>query len=663
MRDLSRLLHPASIAVFGAWWAENVIRQCEKIGFQGEIWPVHPKRDEIAGRRCYRSVDDLPSAPDAAFIGVNRHATLDVISDLRRAGCGGAVSFAAGFSEAGDRDLQAEFVARAGDMPVLGPNCYGVINCLDGAIIWPDQQGCKRVERGVAILSQSSNIGITLSMQRRGLPVAYLACPGNAAQTGLSELAAAMLADDRVTALGVYMEGVGDAVAFADVVQRARAAGKGVVVLKAGRTAGGQAAAMSHTASLAGGGVASSAYLARIGAGEVTSVPELCEALKILHMRGPLASRSCVSVSCSGGEAGLMADAAEETMLEFPPMPEETAHRIGEVLGPLVTLANPLDYNTFIWGDEVRTAEVFTAALEGFDNALYVIDPPRADVCETASYDPPFNAMVAASVSTGKPAFAVATLPDTIDEARAESLMAAGVVPLLGLHDALAAIEAASVPEQPAWRPWAVIDEADAVLLDEAAGKALVKAAGVEVPASISALEIGQLDPGVLMPPFALKGLGFAHKSEAGAVRLGLRDIAAERPMIGATGYLLEEMVVGAVAEVLVGLRRDPVYGATLTVGLGGVTTELLADTVTLVLPVTSRDIQAAFRRLRLWPLLDGYRGRPKADVRAAVQAILKLQKKMEKDGNVTEIEINPLMLREKGAVAADALVRRREDG
>ncbi|RZV99276.1 MAG: CoA-binding protein, partial [Rhodobacteraceae bacterium] len=232
MPDLARLLSPRSIAVFGGGWARKVIEECDRLGYEGEVWPVHPGKAEIAGKRAYASVADLPGAPDAAFVGVNRHATLEVVRDLAARGAGGAVLFASGFSETGDGALTEALLDAAGGMPVLGPNCYGFVNALDGAVIWPDQQGCARVEKGVAILSQSSNIAITLTMQRRGLPVAFVVCLGNAAQVGLAGLAEALLADDRVTALGLYVEGIGDAGAFADVVARARRAGKGVVALK-----------------------------------------------------------------------------------------------------------------------------------------------------------------------------------------------------------------------------------------------------------------------------------------------------------------------------------------------------------------------------------------------------------------------------------------------
>ncbi|QMU57128.1 MAG: CoA-binding protein [Boseongicola sp.] len=660
MKDLSRLLHPKTIVVFGAAWAENVIRQCQKIGYAGDIWPVHPTRDQIGGKSCFRSVEDLPAPPDAAFIGVNRHATLDILDDLRRVGCGGAVSFAAGFAEAGDDELQHEFLRRAGDMPVLGPNCYGVINCLDGAIIWPDQQGCEKVEEGVAILSQSSNIGITLSMQRRGLPVAYLACIGNAAQTGLSDMADAFLSDPRVTALGIYMEGVGDAISFANVVAKAHALGKGVVVFKAGQTEKGQAAAMTHTASLAGGGKTSSAYLKQIGASEVHSVPQLIETLKILHVNGPLDASTFISVSCSGGEAGFVADAAHNTELKFPPVPDEQSRKLSEVLGPLVAITNPFDYHTFIWGDAERMKDVFKAALDGYEAALYIIDPPRADTCDTSSYEPAFDAMAYAVLKTGKPAFAVSTLPDTIDQTLAMRLMDRGIVPLLGLADALVAISAARRRHVVSgWKPWSVRPHGATFLLDEANAKELLKTLEVATPKSATAATIAELSAEELTPPFALKGLGFAHKTEAGAVRLNVSSLEEEPLMHGANGYLLEEMITDVVGEVLIGVSRDPVYGASLTLGIGGVATELLGDSVTLIAPVTEPEIQEALTRLKLWPTLNGHRGRVKADVGAIADIAMKLQALLENEPDIIDVEINPLMARESGAIAADALIRK----
>jgi acyl-CoA synthetase (NDP forming) len=661
MNRLERLLRPKSIAVLGAGWAKNVVEQCERMGFAGPVWPVHPTRSEIGGRPAFRSLADLPHAPDATFIGVNRHATVDVVGELAAMSAGGAVCFASGWSEAGESGLEDKLIEAAGAMPILGPNCYGVINYLDGALLWPDQHGGKRVARGVALLSQSSNIVINLTMQKRALPVAYVTCLGNAAVVGLAELAGALFADERVTALGLYVEGIDDAEAFAELAENARAAGKGIVCIKTGKTEQSRSAAASHTASLAGAGVASSAFLRQIGVAEVNTPAELIETLKIFHVHGPhLGSRLC-SLSCSGGEAGLVADIAAPFDLDFPPPSDTQRQRLGDILGPIVTIANPLDYHTFIWGDGPRTTDVFATMLSGYDAGIFLIDPPRPDRCDPLSYQPAIDAIEAAQAATGKPAFPVASLPENFDEAEAEALLDRGVATLMGLETALAALKAAQTPPgKERWRPARPAPAFATRMLSEAEGKALLGKAGVTTPLGVTAATIAELRDLVaaLKPPLALKGLGFAHKTEAGAVRLGLSSLDGQPDIPGATGYLAEEMVTGAVAELLVGVRRDPIYGATLTLGFGGVTAELLADTVTLVLPAEAEDVLAAMKWLRLWPLLDGYRGRPKADVASAAQIAARLGALVLADETIEEIEINPLMLKPEGAIAVDALVR-----
>ncbi|MGV8986097.1 MAG: acetate--CoA ligase family protein [Cypionkella sp.] len=662
MTRLDRLLRPKSIAVLGAGWALNVIEQCRKMGFAGDVWPVHPTKAEIGGLQAYPSLAVLPGVPDATFIGVNRFATLDVVAELSAMGAGGAICFASGWTEAGEPELQARLIAAAGDMPILGPNCYGVINYLDGALLWPDQHGGVPVSNGVALVSQSSNIVINLGMQKRALPVAYVACLGNAAVVGLAELAGALLEDPRVTALGMYIEGIDDAAAFADLAERARGMGKGIVCIKSGKTELSQTAAASHTASLAGGSAASSAFLRRVGVAEVQSPSELIETLKIFHVHGAgLGERIC-SLSCSGGEAGLVADLAAPAGIEFPPVPEGVRTRLAEILGPIVTVANPLDYHTFIWGDGPRTTDVFTTMLNGYDAGIYIIDTPRSDRCDPSGYQPALDAIVAAQSTTGKPAFPVASMPENFDEVMAGRLMDQGVCVLMGLETALVAIRAAQGQTGPGtWRPLAPIAPHETRLLSEAEGKALLAQAGVNVPKAVVGASLAEVTAKAagLAAPYVLKGLGFVHKTEAGAVRLGLGSLEGQAEMPGAEGYLVEEMVAGVVAEVLVGLRRDPVYGVSLTLGMGGVTAEVLADTVTLILPATEAEILAEMRKLRLWPLLDGYRGRKKADMMALAALAVRLADLMANDASLEEIEINPVMVRETGAIAVDALIRR----
>ena len=672
MADLSRLFRPRSIVVLGGWWAENVVAQCLKAGYDGDIWPVHPKRETMAGIPCLRSLDDLPAAPDAAFLGINRHAAIDAAASLSAMGCGGAVCFASGFAETGDDDLQAALVAAAGSMPLLGPNCYGVLNYLDGAMLWPDQHGGRPVETGVAIISQSSNIAINISMQARGLPIAYMACVGNQAQTSLTDMARSLLADERVSAAGIYVEGITDPADFAAMAQEATARGKSIVAIKSGKTATSQTAASSHTAALAGDSAASSAFLARCGVIEADSPEEMLETLKLLHTFGRLPGRRVTAMCCSGGEAGLTADLAAAHDLAWPAIPGPNLTRLADTLGPLVALSNPLDYHTFIWGDEEKMTRTFAAMMgDWVDLSVLVIDFPRADRCDDEAWHPAVAAMKRAGEMTGTRIACLGSLAEGISDQWAISMMAQGIVPLNGFAHGLRAIElAATAGASARWRPHPAEARPSArVLIDEAAAKSLLAEAGLTVPKGRRADGPAQLATAAsdLTPPLALKGLGHAHKSEAGLVRLGLtpdRLVAAAESMTAAAGFLVEEMAPPPAAEILVGLRRDPVYGLTLSVGMGGITAELLRDVATLVLPATEAEIKQALTGLRLAPLLTGYRGRAPADMAAALAAITALCALAESDPSIDEIEINPLMLAPDGggALAVDAVIWKSED-
>jgi len=291
--------------VLGGGWASNVVEQCLKAGFDGDLWPIHPNKTDIHGVRAYPNIDALPAAPDAAWIGVNRDASIDIVRALSAMGAGGAVCFASGFRETEDgASREAALLTAAADMPIIGPNCYGLLNYLDGATLWPDQHGGKRAERGVAILTQSSNIAINMTMQRRGLPIAYVLTAGNQAQLGLAEMASALLDDERVTAIGLHIEGIGDLP---------------IIALTVGRSEQAQVATISHTASLAGGEAGAQAFFNRLGIPRVETVPEFIETLKLLHLFGPLPGRDILSVSCSGGEASLMADSAVGRALTYRP--------------------------------------------------------------------------------------------------------------------------------------------------------------------------------------------------------------------------------------------------------------------------------------------------------------------------------------------------------
>jgi acetyl-CoA synthetase len=680
--SLDRLIRPQSIAVFGGKEARRVIEQCDRMGFAGDIWPVHPKLGEVLGRRCYRSVAELPNAPDAAFVGVNRTLTIEIVRELSARGAGGAVCYASGFLEAVNElanggDLQAALVEAAGAMPIIGPNCYGLVNALDGALLWPDQHGLIRTERGVAILTQSSNIALNLSMQTRGLPIAYVMTAGNQAQTGICDLAISVLEDPRVTAVGMHVEGFDSLAALQRLAARARTLKKPVVILKVGRSEAARQATISHTASLAGADAVSSALLERLGIGRVSTLPEMVEVLKLLHLGGPLDNNAISSMSCSGGEASLMADAAIGRDIEFRNLKPEQLPALRRSLGEMVTLSNPLDYHTFVWGDLARQTEAFSAMFSGgYALNLVVLDFPRGDRCKDADWLTTVDAIIAAAQATSARAGILATLGENMPEEIANRLMDEGVVPLSGISEALAAAEIAAAIGK-AWERGSgaslldvALDDGESLLLTEAEAKAELAAFGLSIPlgktahspdeaASIAA-DIGF--------PVALKGLGIAHKTEAGAVALNLAtadDVLTIAHAMSAitSGYLVEAMVAKPVAELIIGATRDPVAGLFLTIGAGGIFVEMLEDSVILVLPATLEEIIAAISRLKISKLLDGYRGGQRGDrnalaraVASAADYVVAMAAKLE------ELDINPLMVLSdgNGVVAADALVRRR---
>ena len=246
--NLKRLISPKTIAVFGSRGADFAIRETRKMGFKGDIWAVHPHRKTIEGLGCYKSIQVLPGIPDAAFIAVNAHAAIDIVSQLSTIGAGGAVMYASGFSEVGEAgdDRSQRLIEAAGDMPIIGPNCYGFINSLDNIALWPDLHGCHSVDKGVAIITQSGNIGLNITMQSIGLDIAYMFTLGNQAVVDIADVMNTMLEDSRVTAIGLHIEGIKDIKAFDTTARRALEQKIPIVAIKSGRTEASAKIALSH---------------------------------------------------------------------------------------------------------------------------------------------------------------------------------------------------------------------------------------------------------------------------------------------------------------------------------------------------------------------------------------------------------------------------------
>jgi acyl-CoA synthetase (NDP forming) len=679
LERLRRLLNPATVAVAGGDVAAEVIRQCRAVGFAGELWAINPGRERIEGVRTFPDVDALPAAPDAAFIAVRREETIKLVAALARRGAAGAVCYASGFAEAGGEGiaLQRALVAAAGDMALLGPNCYGAINYLDGCALWPDRQGGRRVARGVAILTQSGNIALNLSMQRHHVPIAYLLAIGNKAVSDIHDCMAALLCDERVTAIGLHLEGLSDVAAFSRVARAALARGVGLVVLKAGSSEIGAELTASHTRSLSGPQELYAALFDRLGIAQVSDPGELLETLKLLHVCGPLAGPRAGSLSCSGGDASLVADIGQAHGLRFPRLDPPVAASLASTLGPRVPINNPLDYQTYIWGDTAALTACFAAMMGAdIDVCLVVLDFPHADTPAVAGWQEVLDAFLGAHVGRRVPAIMVSSMPELMPAHVAERLLAAGIAPMQGLRETAVAIAAAAMigarrdaPGGVAMLPGPVaLREGPVSMLDEIAAKTALARFGLSIPPGGLARDGAEA---VAMAeavgyPVVVKAVSadLPHKTELDAVKLNLGSAAQVRAALAALSprferFLVEKMVTGGLAELIVGVTRDAQFGLALTIGAGGIWVELLADAVTLLLPATRADIEQALRGLRCFALLDGHRGRPRADLDRVVDAIVAVTAFAEANADrLVELDVNPLIVSARQATAVDALLR-----
>ena len=347
-KRMSRMLAPSSIAFIGGSIAAMAIRRALDIGFRGEIWPVNPNLDEVEGYRCYHSLAELPSVPDAAFIGVRRDLTIAAVRTLAEAGAGGCSCYAAGFAEIGDEGLafQEELIAAANGMPLVGPNSFGIINFVDRSALWPYVFGGTPVDRGVAFISQSGNIAMNLTMNQRSVRFTHIIAAGNQAVLGPGDYVEALLDDDRVSAIGMYVEGFDDLERFALAAERAMHKGVPIVVLKIGKTEASAQQSSSHTSSLTGSDVLHDAFFERLGIIRVDTLSQMLETLKVFDLAPQVRGPKIITLSCSGGEASIIADFAPTVGLETPQFSPHQVADLKSQLPDYVSISNPFDYNT-----------------------------------------------------------------------------------------------------------------------------------------------------------------------------------------------------------------------------------------------------------------------------------------------------------------------------
>lgn len=686
--NLDRLLNPRHIAFIGGRDAEVAVKEANRRGYGGFMWAVNPKRETLGGYPCYPSLADLPEPPDAVFLAVPAPAAVEAVRELAAMGAGGIVCYTAGFREAGAEgaELERQLIEATGQMALIGPNCYGMINYLDRAALWPFAHGGTCPGWGAAIITQSGMLSSDITMAQRSLPLTHMISGGNQSVLTIEDFVDHLAEHPAVRAIGIHIEGLRDVRAFETACLKALDRGVPVVALKTGSSKIGASLTVSHTGSLSGADDLHNALFDRCGVIRVKNPSELLETLKFLCVAGAPKGNRVAGFTCSGGGATMLADHAETIGLNFPAFGQAARAELAALLPPIATVSNPLDYTTPIWGQPATTGPVFDRAmgLAGADATLLVQDYPAEGLDESkVHYLNDAKAFTEAARGHGIPAAICATLPENIDAETREMLIAAGVAPMQGIDETLNAIRAATrwsamrrriVEAKPA--PLLPARPSSALrMIDEAAGKARLREMGLPVPEGhlvrgndvVAAAE-------KLGFPVVLKMIGprLAHKTEAGAVAVGLTDAVAVQAALDAMRqavkaydpeavtdwFLIEAMAQKPVAELILSIRSDPQFGMALTLGSGGILTELVGDSTTLLLPAGAGKIEVALRRLRAARLLGGYRGSRPVDIPRLAQVIADFSASVEAGSDkIAEVEINPLFVTGDGCMAVDVLL------
>jgi acetate---CoA ligase (ADP-forming) len=684
--DIRRLIAPRSIALIGAGaWTDAVAAGNVAIGYTGALWRVHPTRNSTAAATYYRSVADLPGIPDAAFLAVPNHEAPAVAGALAARGAGGFVCFSAGFSETGTESgvrLTRELAESAGVLPYFGPNCYGYVNFFDRVAMMPDQIVGAPIERGVALICQSGTIALTLMFNQRSVPIGCLFTVGNQTRLAVEDLIEILCGDDRITAFGLYLEGIKDPERFARAAALARAAGKPIAVIKSGRTAAAARTAHSHTGALAGADEVFEAFCRQAGIARCDTLGTLCETLKLLHMGGPLAGRKVLVMGASGGDMAMTADVSRELNLDFAPVSQEGAGRLREVLTDRVTIANPFDIHTYLWFDPPALKRVFSEVLHGgYDIAGFMLDCPPEGKADASAYEAVIDVFIEAARGAPARAALIASLPETINSRIRQRCLDGGVVPMQGQREALEAISLAG-DIGAAWMsrpdvhlnlpPVLPVAPSDIYALAEHDGKTALAAYGVRVPRGNLVPASAAAEAATALGfPVVIKASGahLEHKTEVGGVALNVRNDADARRAVERLAklsdtLLVEEMLTDGVAEVLIGVIVDAQFGQVLVLGAGGVFTEIMSDSISLLPPWTPESIESALRRLTIGKLFNGYRGKAAADVNALIDIVLCVTRYASANlSTLVEIDVNPVIVRPAGlgAVAVDTMIRLRK--
>lgn len=677
--QLDRLVAPKSIAIVGASPRAGSfgMRTLENLAnFRGAIWPVNAKYPKIGERDCYPSLAALPGSPDLVVLVVPREGVEAALNEAAAVRAGGVVVYASGYGEMARDEGAAEqrrlaAIAQAAKMPMLGPNCMGLVNheLGVGVSFIPEYSKMPRRVGPIAFVSQSGALGYCLAQAaERGLGYRYFFSVGNSADLDVADLIGAMAEDPGIRAIACLFEGVPDARRLLAAGAKARAAGKPVIAYKMGVSEDGAAAARSHTGSLAGSGAAFRALFDRAGFVAVDNYEALVEYAKFFAAAGKPLARGVAVVSGSGGAGIIAADMAARHGVPMPQPVEATTAVLRSVVPEFGAARNPCD----------PTGQVLSVP-QSYDKCCQaLLDDPQYGVllCAMSVSSRETGNMRAegiARLARSQPkAIAVAWVSEWLQGPGSEAYEADEKVGLFRSMDrCYAAIAAwqrwheARVGEERISKGISGLLGSGKKVLGEREAKGVLAKYGIRSAPERQAKNADEALKAAkeLGYPVVLKADGdIEHKTEAGAVKLDLRDEAALRAACAAmtsakSGFLVQSMVKGGV-ELVVGIKRDPQCGPVLLVGLGGILVEVLRDTALALAPVGKVEARRMLESLKGFKLLQGYRGAPAADLDSVCEAIARISEfAADYADQVEEIDVNPLLARPDGAVALDALI------
>ncbi len=691
INNLNRLFNPKNIAVFGGNDAEIVISQCKKMGFKGEIWPVNPKRDLINGIKCFSSVNDLPKGPDASFIAVPRLPAIEIVKQLNKMNSGGGVCYTAGFREVGEEGskLEKELLDNVGDFALIGPNCYGMINYVNKIALWPFDHGGNFPGFGAAVITQSGMLSNDLSTSRRSMPFAYMVSAGNQSVLSIEDYVDFFSQKEEVKAIGLHIEGLQDIEKFQRGCLKALERKVPIVAIKTGSSTIGNNLVSSHTGSLSGTDEIYNSLFDHLGIIRVTNPHEFLETLKFLCISGPVSGKRVAAFTCSGGGATMLADYAEKINLEFNQPSKKVDSELKKLLPLTATVSNPLDYTTPIWGQPDKTGPVFnTFFKDKYDCAILVQDylPPGInELNKYYLYDA--KAFFEASQKLKLPSIICSTVPENNDPEISDFFVSNKVTPLQGLEEALNAVKRSYKFNQ---RYKDYLDGKvfvknsitnslkNPLMLNEIESKSILKKIGLKIPSFLNGknylnANFSNDQNFKLNFPVCAKLVSndVEHKTDIGAIQLNINSlnelnsalkkikINVKNAKISFTNdFLVEEMQPSPLGELLVGIFYDQQFGYLMTIASGGILANLLEDSISILLPSSTDEIDSSLKKLKINKLFSGYRGKKEINRKLLLNNLKKLSDfVIDPKNKIQQLEINPLFVFEENNVAVDAII------